>query len=73
MRRRPPASRGSMSRQQSARFPVRDRYTVSGLVVGDVCFECRCRVLVFAGEPSMVLAWCECGFPDDATEMEVLG
>jgi hypothetical protein len=52
-------------------FPIRDRYTVSGLVVGDVCFECRCRVLELAGEDDMILAWCECEFPQDAAEMEV--
>ena len=54
-------------------FPIRDRYTVSGHVVGDVCFECRCRIVEFAGEPGMMLAWCECGFPDDFAEMEVVG
>lgn len=53
-------------------FPVRDRYTVSGLVVGDVCFTCRCRVVEFAGESGMTLAWCECEWADDAALMEVL-
>jgi hypothetical protein len=52
-------------------FPIRDRYTVAGLVVGDVCFECRCRVLELAGEHGMVLAWCECELPQDAALMEV--
>lgn len=54
-------------------FPVVDRRTVAGLVVGDICFTCRCRVLEFAGEEGMTLAWCECEWADDAALMEVLG
>jgi hypothetical protein len=54
------------------KFPIRDRYTVSGHVVGDVCFACRCRIVEFAGYERMVLAWCECDFPADAAEMEIL-
>jgi len=42
-------------------------------VVGDICFACECRILEIAGEEGMVLAWCECGWPDDAAEMEALG
>jgi hypothetical protein len=38
-------------------FPIRDRYTVSGHVVGD---------------ETIVFAWCECAWPGDAAEMEVL-
>ena len=53
-------------------FPVRDRYTVSGLVVGDLCFTCRCRVIELAGDEGISLAWCDCGWPEDAHEMEVL-
>ena len=53
-------------------FPIVDRYTVSGHVVGDVCFTCRCRILEIGGDRGMVLAWCECGWPDDAHEMEIL-
>jgi hypothetical protein len=53
-------------------FPIRERYTVSGLVVGDVCFTCRCRIVDFAGDEGMVLAWCECEWPENAAEMEVL-
>jgi hypothetical protein len=45
---------------------------VSGHVVGDVCFTCRCRVVEFAGDERMVLAWYECDFPEDAADMEVL-
>jgi hypothetical protein len=53
-------------------FPVRDRYTVSGLVLGDICFACECRILELGGEEGMVLAWCECEWPADAAVMEVL-
>ena len=53
-------------------FPIVDRYTVSSHVVGDVCFTCRCRVLEIGGDEGMVLAWCECEWPEDAHEMEVL-
>lgn len=53
-------------------FPIPDRYTVSGHVVGDVCFTCECRVLEIGGDEGMFLAWCECGWPDDAHEMEIL-
>jgi hypothetical protein len=53
-------------------FPIRDRYTVSGNVLGDVCFTCECRIFQLGGDEGMILAWCECGWPDDAHEMEVL-
>lgn len=53
-------------------FPIRDRYTVSGLLVGDICFSCECRILELGGDEGMVLAWCECAWPGDAAEMEVL-
>jgi hypothetical protein len=53
-------------------FPIADRYTVSGHIVGDVCFTCRCRVAEFAGDEHLVFAWCECAFPEDFSEMEVL-
>ena len=53
-------------------FPVRDRYTVSGLIVGDLCFACSCRVIEIAGDEEMILAWCDCGWPEDAHEMEIL-
>jgi hypothetical protein len=42
-------------------------------MVGDICFACECRILELAGEGGIVLAWCECGWPDDAAEMEALG
>jgi hypothetical protein len=53
-------------------FPSRDLYTVSGLILGDICFSCECRILELGGEEGVVLAWCECGWPDDWHEMEVL-
>ena len=53
-------------------FPIRERYTVSGLILGDICFACECRILELGGEEGMVLAWCECEWPGDAAEMEVL-
>jgi len=51
-------------------FPIRE--PVSGLVVGDFCFTCRCRIVDFAGDEGTVLAWCECEWPENAAEMEVL-
>ena len=53
-------------------FLIRDRYTVGGHVVGDICFACECRILELRGDEGMVLAWCECAWPGDAAEMEVL-
>jgi hypothetical protein len=53
-------------------FPIRDRYTVSGLILGDICFACECRILELGGEEGMVLAWCDCAWPADAAEMELL-
>jgi hypothetical protein len=52
-------------------FPVR-RFTVSGLRVGGICFECECRVLEIHGDPSITLAWCDCDPPEDHHEMEIL-
>jgi hypothetical protein len=62
-------SRRGAERQQP-NFPTRDRYTVSGLILGDICFACECRILELGGEEGMVLAWCE--WPEDAADMEVL-
>ncbi|MDQ5858934.1 MAG: hypothetical protein M3542_11750 [Acidobacteriota bacterium] len=53
-------------------FPIRERYTVSGHVVGDLCFTCECRTFELDCDEGMILAWCECGWPADAHEMEVL-
>lgn len=63
----PHASQGS-----SVEFPSLDRYTVSELVLGDLCLTCLCRVIELSGDGGMVLAWCDCGWPDDAHEMEIL-
>jgi hypothetical protein len=57
----------------TAAVPDGRSHTVTGHVVGDICFACECRILELAGDEGMVLAWCECGWPDDAAEMEVLG
>jgi hypothetical protein len=54
------------------RFPILDRFTVSGSRVGDICFACECRVVAIRGEEGMALAWCDCVFPEDHHEMEVL-
>ena len=63
---------GLASRPLPQNFPVRDRYTVSGLILGDICFSCECRILELRGDEGLVRAWCECEWPDDAAEMEVL-
>ena len=55
-----------------AEFPIRERRTVSGACVGDICFTCECRVVEIGGERGVTLAWCDCEFPDDHHEMEVL-
>jgi hypothetical protein len=53
-------------------FPIRERYTVSGHCVGDICFGCECRIVEIGGADGMTLAWCDCSFPDDHHEMEIL-
>jgi hypothetical protein len=53
-------------------FPIVERYTVSGHRVGDICFECECRILEIGGDDRLILAWCDCSFPEDHHEMEVL-
>ncbi len=53
-------------------FPTPDRYTCSGHTLGDICFECECRILQIGGPEGLLLAWCECGYPEDHTHMEVL-
>lgn len=64
--------RSRRSAELRQNFPIRDRYTVSGLILGDICFACECRILALGGEGGMVLAWCECGWPDDGHQMEIL-
>ena len=53
-------------------FPTPDRHTVAGHRVGDICFECDCRIVEIGGEDGLILAWCDCVFPEDHHEMEVL-
>lgn len=52
-------------------FPTPDRFTRSGHQVGDICFECECRVLAIVGPDGMLLAWCDCVWPEDHAEMEI--
>ena len=53
-------------------FPHGARYTVSGHAVGGFCFACVCRVVEIGGGDGIALAWCDCSFPEDHHEMEVL-
>jgi len=48
------------------------RFTVSGMWVGGICFDCECRVVEIHGAEGMTFAWCGCSFPDDHHEMEIL-
>jgi hypothetical protein len=64
--------KSKMQRQTLEELPVRDRYTVSRLRVGDICFACESRVGAIGGEEGMTLAWCDCALPDDHHEMELL-
>jgi hypothetical protein len=61
----------SAGRGAVERFPTPDRFTFSGKGVGDICFECECRILEISGPDGMLLAWCECGWPEDHGEMEI--
>jgi hypothetical protein len=54
-----------------AGFPAPDRFTLSGKRVGDICFECECRILEIGGPDGMLLAWCDCGWPEDHGEMQI--
>ena len=53
-------------------FPIGDRYTVSRLCVGDICWTCECRIVQIGGENGMALAWCDCSLPENHHEMEIL-
>jgi hypothetical protein len=57
--------------QAGISFPAAYRIAVSGHVVGDLCFDCECRVVEIGGPGEMRLAWCECVLPEDHAEMEV--
>jgi len=53
-------------------FPVQQQYTVSGLCVGDLCLTCECRIVEIGGEAGVTLAWCDCSFPENHHDMEIL-
>jgi hypothetical protein len=53
-------------------FTKAGRWTVSGLRLGGICFECECRILEIGGEEGITLAWCDCDLPEDHHEMELL-
>ncbi|MEO8432252.1 MAG: hypothetical protein ABI592_12135 [Acidobacteriota bacterium] len=53
-------------------FHVLDRFSQSGRRVGDICFDCECRVLEIGGPDGLLLAWCDCRWPDEHHEMEIL-
>jgi len=67
-RRRPAAVPEPAGREP---FPPPGRFTRSGKPVGDICFECECRILEIGGPDGMLLAWCECAWPDDHAELEI--
>jgi hypothetical protein len=68
------ARRGEKGRYRvrTEEFPAAERYTVSGLCLGDLCFVCESRVQEIRGEEGKMLAWCGCAFPDDHQDMELL-
>lgn len=63
----PSVSRGDVG----VSFPVPDRFTRGGKCVGDICFECECRILEIGGPDGVLLAWCECAWPDEHHVMEI--
>jgi hypothetical protein len=67
----PAESDRRFSAPEASAFHTPDRITLSGLTVGDICFDCECRILEIGGPDAMILAWCECAWPDDHAEMEV--
>jgi hypothetical protein len=71
-RRNGPGLRRSKRERRTEPFEAIDRLTVAGLVIGDICFACECRVFEIAGGGGVTLAWCECGWPEDHHEMEVV-
>jgi hypothetical protein len=64
-------AKGEGRKAATGDFPAQARWTVSGLRIEGICFECECRVLQFACE-DIRLAWCECSFPEDHHGMEIL-
>lgn len=67
-RRNAPAGPGTLAGE---RFPTADRFTRSGKRVGDICFDCECRILEIGGPDGLLLAWCECSWPEDHAELEI--
>ncbi len=64
--------RATKGRESDDDFPGRDRYTVSRLCVGDICWICECRILEIGGDEDMTFAWCDCELPENHHEMQVL-
>ncbi len=56
----------------SIAFAENAQVNVSGMHVGDICFECESRVELIHFEKGLVLAWCECSWPDDHHMMEIV-
>ena len=54
-----------------SKFPAADRVNRSGHAAGDFCFACECRIVEIGGPGGIVLAWCECAWPEDHAEMQV--
>ena len=44
---------------------------VSGMHVGDVCFDCESRVEIIHAADGVLLAWCACSWPEDHHLMEI--
>jgi hypothetical protein len=49
-----------------------DQMNVAGFHVGDVCFDCESRVELLEGGNGVLLAWCECVWPDEHYLMEII-
>lgn len=52
-------------------FPQAAQINVSGMHVGDICFDCESRVEIVHSVDGMMLAWCGCSWPDDHHLMEI--
>ena len=64
--------RGGPARPASAHFPPPDRYVQCGRCVGEICFDCECRIVEIGGPDGLLLAWCECAWPEHHHEMEIV-
>jgi len=47
------------------------KINVSGMHVGDICFECESRVEIVHAGDGVLLAWCACSWPEDHHLMEI--